>query len=264
MFYNSVIRFFPTERLQKAPFGLSAASHTGSHTLLPGALPSLDTTPAGSLPTSLDIASQIPLPDPDPIQTSPTSRIGRTQSEERNSPLLSVCLSSPSPLTSSVTLCMLSSTSTITTMMASKFASLLHFSQPSSNLKFNSLHDVLSRTSQRCVECKMPKAETPIFLPKPAVSPPRFLIYDPSVHQNPVELSVHQSHLWYLHPAHLSHLIIMSTPYKCPLNCPLLSIFSGKISVPTRMVADVDDDSCPLTGTPAPTPALSQYIIHTR
>lgn len=163
---------------------------------------------------------------------------------------MSLSLSSHSPLISLVILCMLTNTSTVNMMMTSKFASLTHFSQLSSNLKFNSLHGILFWMSQRCVKCNMSKTEIMIFLSKPAAFPPYFLVYDLTVYQKP------GSHLWYLHLSHLSHLIIVNTPCKCLLNCPLLFISNGKNSVQTNMVANVDDSNSPLTDTPAPTPVL--------
>lgn len=145
---------------------------------------------------------------------------------------------------------MLTNTSTISMMMTFKLASLTRFSQLSSNLKFNSLHGILFWMSQRCVKCNTSKTKIMIFFPTPAVFPPYFLVYDPTVYQKP------GSSLWFRHLSHISHLIIMSTPCKCLLNCPRLFISNRKNSVQPSMVVNVGDSNSLLTGTPVPTPAL--------
>ena len=106
-------------------------------------------------------------------------------------------------------------TSTINRQTASKFVSLTHFCQLSSNNKSNFPCGIFTQMSQRCIKGNMSKRETMTFFPKPAVYSELMI---------PIRS---YSATW---SVNLSRLISTCQPLDQPLSVPWLASVSQLIS----------------------------------
>ena len=128
-------------------------------------------------------------------------------------------------------------TSIINRQTVSKFISLTHFSQLSSNNKSNFPSGIFTQMSQRCIKGNMSKRETMTFFPKPAV-------YSELM----IPLSTrNQGHLWILICPTFHIPVITHTPWIYFIIVPSLP-FQCHPSVYANIPADRDDWNILLTG----------------